>query len=137
MTAVPVSPFQQISGICYFLRMIDKMRLHAKGDLRGDLQPNLGKGFDGFMCHYLRIDYHLLQQEVTSGKNDEELLKWCFENGRRLNEKDITIWNGFITKAGWNDDISEILQRRKKESGLEHREDIVTMFQYLDADEGR
>lgn len=117
--------------------MIDKIRLHAKDDLREDLQPNLGEAFDGLICHYLNIEYNNLQCQVTAGKSNEELLEWCFENGRRLAEKDITIWNLFISKVGWNDHISEILERRKKESGLADRDDIVTMFQYLDADEGR
>lgn len=137
MSQVPLSPYQKVSGIYYFPRMIDKMRLHAKGELREDLQPNLGEGFDGLMCHYLGVDYNSLQCQVTAGKSDEELLEWCFENGRQLTDKDITIWNGFISKAGWNDHISEILERRKAESGLSDRDDIVTMFQYLDADEGR
>ncbi len=137
MTSVPKSPYEQTSGIYYFPRMIDKMRLHAKGELRADLQPNLGEGFDGLMCHTLRVEYNNLQCQVTTGATDESLLEWCFQNGRPLDETDIKIWNGFISKAGWNDQISEILERRKKESGLADRDDIVTMFQYLDADEGR
>ena len=42
-----------------------------------------------------------------------------------------------MVKRGWNDDLSETLVRRKKESGIEARDDIKTMFQYIDADEGR
>jgi len=137
MSKVPISPYQKLSDLYYFPRMIDKMRLHTKGELREDLQPNLGEGFDDFLCQYLGVDYNSLLCQVTSGSSDEELLEWCFEKGRELTEKDITIWNGFISKVGWNDHISEILERRKKESNLEDRDDIVTMFQYLDADEGR
>jgi hypothetical protein len=33
--------------------------------------------------------------------------------------------------------VSEILIRRKKESGFETRDEIQTMFDYIDADEGR
>ena len=32
---------------------------------------------------------------------------------------------------------SEILERRKREGGLSERADIETMFQFIDADEGR
>jgi gluconokinase len=49
----------------------------------------------------------------------------------------IEIWNAFMTKRGWNDDLSETLIRRKKESSFENRDDIQTMFAYIDADEGR
>ena len=46
-------------------------------------------------------------------------------------------WNEFMRKCGWNDEISETLIRRKKEGGLADRADIETMFQFIDADEGR
>jgi gluconokinase len=137
MTQVPKSPYEKTGELYYLPRMLDKMRLHDKGVLREDLRDNLGEGFDGYLCHFLNVEYNNLQCQISSGKSDQEILNWCFENGRSLDQKDITIWNLFIAKAGWNDHISEILERRKKESGLENRDDIVTMFQYLDADEGR
>ena len=34
-------------------------------------------------------------------------------------------------------DFSETLDRRKKESGLSDRDDIQTMFDYIEVDEGR
>jgi hypothetical protein len=42
-----------------------------------------------------------------------------------------------MRKLGWNDEVSETLKRRKREGGLEDRADIQTMFQFIDADEGR
>ena len=42
-----------------------------------------------------------------------------------------------MRKRGWNDEGTEILERRKRESGLASRDDIQTMFDYIDADEGR
>jgi hypothetical protein len=42
-----------------------------------------------------------------------------------------------MSQRGSNDEVAEILARRKKESGFEGRDDIKTMFQYIDADEGR
>jgi len=134
---VPVSPYKKTAGIYYFARMVDKIRLHTKGELRKDLQPNLGKGFDDYMCHFLNIQYTTLQNQVNLEKSEEKLLQWCSQHRREITDKDILIWNDFISKAGWNDHISEILERRKKESHLEDRKDILTMFQYLDADEGR
>ena len=65
------------------------------------------------------------------------MLDWCFQKGTRPNEEQIEIWNAFMTKRGWNDELSETLIRRKKESALESRDDIQTMFAYIDADEGR
>ena len=42
-----------------------------------------------------------------------------------------------MTRRGWRDDLVEILERRKKERGFENRADVQTMFDYIDADEGR
>ena len=42
-----------------------------------------------------------------------------------------------MRKRGWNDEISETLVRRKKEAGMAGRSEIVTMFTFVDADEGR
>ena len=42
-----------------------------------------------------------------------------------------------IEQRGWNDELSEILKRRKKEAGMAGRSEIQTMFTFIDADEGR
>jgi len=40
------SPSEKIGGLFYFGRMLDKIRLHAKGELPSDYHANLGVGFD-------------------------------------------------------------------------------------------
>jgi hypothetical protein len=40
----PRSPFDQVGGLVYFARMLDKIRLSARGQLRQDFQKNLGMG---------------------------------------------------------------------------------------------
>jgi hypothetical protein len=40
-----------------------------------------------------------------------------------------------MRKRGWNDEASSRLVMRKKESGLENRDDVQTFFDYIDADE--
>jgi hypothetical protein len=42
-----------------------------------------------------------------------------------------------MRKRGWNDEITEILKRRKNEAGMAGRSEIDTMFAFIDADEGR
>ena len=121
----------------YFARMVDKIRLNAAGDLREDFCDNLGAGFDGRCVNFLRIDYADLAARVLVGGMDEEILRWCYEAGRELNEGDIFVWNQYLRKVGWNDATSEILARRKRESGLSGRDEIQTMVDYFDHDEGR
>ena len=137
MKSVPLSAYQETLGMIYFARMLDKIRLHAASNLREDFCDNLGSGFDGRCVGFLQVDYAKLTDRVLEGGADEEILKWCFETGRALTDNDIFIWNHYLKKVGWNDATSEILVRRKKESGLENHDDIQTMAEYFEYDEGR
>ena len=131
------SPASQVGGIVYFGRMIDKIREHYKGHLPSDYQANLGRGFDASCSTFLRVDYHQLTERVKEGGSDNEILQWCFDVGHRPTQDEIYVWNEFMRKRGWNDELSEILKRRKKEAGMAGRSEIQTMFTFIDADEGR
>jgi Domain of unknown function (DUF5069) len=137
MKSVPLSAYQETLGIIYFARMLDKIRLHAAGKLRDDFCENLGSGLDGRCVNFLRVPYADLAARTLLGGSDEDILRWCFENGREPNEGDIFVWNQFLKKVGWQDGVSEILVRRKQESGLEGRDEIMTMAEYFEYDEGR
>ncbi len=138
MKALPIrSPAEKVGGIVYFGRMLDKIRAHAKGQLPAEYQENLGKGFDARCAAFLRVDYKFVVDLAIQGKSDGEILQRCFENSRRPSEDEIHVWNEFMRKRGWNDDITETLVRRKQESGMTGRSEIRTMFDYIDADEGR
>lgn len=137
MKSVPISAYQETLGMLYFARMLDKIRKHDAGELREDFCDNLGSGFDGRCVNFLRVAYPDLCARVLAGGTDEEILKWCFEAGRELSEGDIFIWNQYLTRSGWKDANSETLVRRKKESGLEEFDQIETMLEYFEYDEGR
>lgn len=131
------SPYDKTSGIVYFGRMLDKIRLHAQGKLPKDYHENLGKGFDERCLKFLKVGYPELIERVKLGGTDQEILDWCFANGRKPSEEDIEVWNEFLRKRGWNDEMSERLLIRKKEIGAENRNDIQSFFDFIDADEGR
>ena len=123
----------------YFPRMLDKIRLHARGELHEDYHKNLGavKAADGACCNFLRVHYRDLRERVLQGGSDEEILEWCFEKGRRLNQGDLVVWNGFISKFGWRDFATPTLERLKTEYGISDRSDITTIPELIDFDEGR
>ena len=131
------SPYAKVGPIVYFGRMLDKIRLHAGGNLPADYQANLGEGFDKFCVELLGVSYPDLVVESSKGGSDEDLLAWCGVHGRNLTEQDFIVWNEFMRKRGWNDTASERLSQRKAESGFPQRDDIQTFFDYIDADEGR
>jgi hypothetical protein len=131
------SPSEQVEGIVYFGRMLDKIRLRQAGKLPAEYHANLGGGFDERCVHFLRISYHDLVDRVASGASDEEVLAWAFSVGRQPDEEEIEVWNEFMRKRGWNDEGSATLVKRKAEGGFQDRDDIQTFFQFIDADEGR
>src|SRR2546423_1519291 len=131
------SPSEKTGGLFYFGRMLDKIRVHAKGELPSDYHANLGKGFDEKCVIFLRVNYDQLVERVKKGGTDEEISEWCLDVGRRPTENDIYVWNEFMRKRGWNDEVSEMVERRKAEAGMAGRSDIQTSFQFIDADEGR
>jgi hypothetical protein len=133
----PRSPKEKVGGIVYFGRMIDKIRLLAEGTLHPELHANIGKGFDERITTFLGLDHGVVAARVREGGDDSSVLEWCFEKGKRPTEEQIEIWNAFMEKRGWRDELAETLERRKKESGFTGRDDIQTMFEYIDADEGR
>ena len=117
--------------------MLDKIRQHAKGELPSDYHANLGTGFDEKCVKFLRVDYDGLVERVKKGGTDQEILDWCFTVGRKPSEDDVYVWNEFMRKRGWNDEVSEMVIRRKAEAGMTDRSDVQTSFQFIDADEGR
>lgn len=132
------SPYAKVGRLVYFGRMVDKIRLHAAGQLpAADYAPNLGKAFDARCCSFLRVNYDELKARVLVGDlSDLQLLAWAEQRGGARTDEECEVWNGFMTKRGWRDAGAEVLARRIAESRLEGRP-ILTMFDYLDFDEGR
>src|SRR6266545_6687838 len=135
------SPFDQVNGLVYFGRMLDKIRLAATGKLPEGWQVARGttmKGsFDWRCCEFLKIDYAALETEtLKDGKSDAELLAWAFQHGRQPDDQEIEVWNAFMTKRGWRDAGTQRLNERLAEIGLPPGT-VQTMFEFIDLDEGR
>lgn len=132
------SPYARVGRLVYFGRMIDKIRLHAAGQLPvDDYVPHLGQGLDGRCCNFLRIAYADVKARTLDGDlNDLELLHWAEHHGGLRTDEECEVWNGFMMKRCWRDPGAGVLARRIAESRLEDRP-VMTMFDYLDFDEGR
>jgi len=134
----PRSPYDAVGGLLYFARMLDKIRIQAAGQLPKLHQPHLGRDFDGRCLNFLHIKYDALKERVLAGGTDEEILEWCYQNGRRPTEEEVEVWSDFMRKRGWRDASSDRIIFRLKEAKLEHRDkEAVTMFDFIDLDEGR
>lgn len=131
------SPYALVGRLVYFGRLLDKIRLHARAALPADYTANLGRGFDGRCCAFLRVNYDALKTRTLAGDlADDALLAWCHAHGGARTDEECEIWNGFMMKRGWRDAGAEALARRIRESHLEAKT-VATMFDYLDFDEDR
>ena len=139
-TKTPCTDYKETKGLVYFARMLDKIRLKAKGELPPgyfvglDPDPTV---FDARCTRFLGVNYDELVDRTLKGGSDEQILEWCFENGRRPNEEEIEIFNSFLLKRGWRDASSGDLAEAVKREGLGDRDDIQTWVDFHDADEGR
>jgi gluconokinase len=131
------SPYDQIGGLYHFGRMLDKIRLHAAGKLPTDYSPNLGGGFDGRVCNFLGVNYADLITRVQQGGTDADILAWCHQHGRHPSADEVDIFNSFLKKRGWNDDVSDRLAQRVHELGPQWAGQIHTFFDCIEVDEGR
>jgi carbohydrate kinase (thermoresistant glucokinase family) len=134
------SPHARVGRIVYFGRMLDKIRLRARGSLPGPYVANLGDGrpelLDGQCCRFLGLAYPVLRSRVLEGGCDEELLQWAHRSGSARSDEDCLIWNRFLSKRGWRDDRSDALARSAAAYGLSAQKP-ETVFELLDLDEER
>lgn len=135
------SPYDKVGRLVYFGRMLDKVRLHAAGQLPPDYAANLGDEgeptvFDARCCRFLGVRYADLRTRVLAGESDDQVLAWAERHGQKRTDEECEIWNMFLSKRGWRDIAAGRVQQRIAESGLQGKP-IVTMFDYLDYDEGR
>lgn len=141
------SPYARVGRLVYFGRLLDKIRLHARGELPADYVENLGDAkptvFDGRMCRFLRVSFAELQMRVLAepAAADADHLAWV--EARALaaghaprTDEECEIFNAFLSKRGWRDAGAPILAQRAAEPAVVGKP-IATMFDYIDFDEGR
>ena len=135
------SPYALVGRLVYFGRMLDKIRLQARGMLPEDYRENLGDEtpgrFDARCSDFLGVTYTAVKERVLRGESDEEVLAWAGAVGTPRSDSDCAVWNTFMMKRGWRDDGRAVLERRIREGGGFPGKTIETMFDYLDFDEGR
>ncbi len=134
------SCYAKIGRLIYFGRMLDKIRLHAAGQLPKDYQENLGEPhqftLDGRCCRFLGVPYSEVKSRVLAGEADEAVLAWAHAHGPPRTDEEWHVWNRFIAKLGWRDERSHVLPQRIQESGLAGKP-IETLIDHIEFDEGR
>ena len=79
------SVYAKVGRLVYFGRMLDKIRLHAAGQLPAEYTANLGDAqfyvLDGRCCRFLGVPYAELRERTLAGGTDEEILAWVQTRG--------------------------------------------------------
>jgi hypothetical protein len=134
----PRSPRETMCGWMHLPRYIDKVRLHLAGRLAPDYQGNLGKGFDERWLKAAGVTHEQFVNVVGNTLTDGEVADWVRQHVRRSDEEKAAHRAGMLDYPAAGDTaMQERLALRKKQSGLEQRDDIRTFVDYIDADEGR
>ncbi len=141
-TQFPVSAHVKTRGLVFFARMVDKIRLHAAGQLPAAYVSHLGPAidptsFDARCCRYLDLDYETVKTRTLQGGTAEEIFDDLMRDRKPLNEEHIVVWNLFLLKRGWRDSGTPGVVEEKIASGLADRADIQTYVDIQDAEEGR
>jgi Domain of unknown function (DUF5069) len=140
-TQFPVSDHVKTRGLVYFARMVDKIRLHAAGQLPADYVAHLGfadpTSFDARCCRYLELDYDAVKTRTLQGGTAVEIYDDLMRGRKPLNEEQIFVWNLFLLKRGWRDSGSPGVLAEKVSAGIPDRADVQTYVDLHDIDEGR
>lgn len=140
-TRFPVSDHVKTRGVVYFARMVDKIRLHAAGQLPADYIGHLGFGdstsFDARCCRFWGLDYERVKARTLQGGTAEEIFDDLFAGRLPLNPEHIFVWNLFLLKRGWRDSGTPGVIAEKTAAGILDRADVQTYVDMHDIDEGR
>lgn len=125
-------------GWVHLPRYIDKIRMHLRGELTADYQPNLGKGFDGMWLEAAGLTHEAVVEQVRQSVTDGQVAEWL----RKQIKTEPEAIAAFNTRVLTSPDPANAagvarLEMRKSENGLGHRADVRTFVDFNDADEGR
>ena len=91
------SPREVLAGYSILPRLIDKVRLHARGILPDDYHPNLLSGtertFDGRFLLFTGIDPEELRETILSYPADEAIGQWVQRKARPRSQEEIRTWS--------------------------------------------
>lgn len=129
----PRSPYEQLGGITFLPRTIDKMRAHIAGTV-GEYRAT--SGFSTQLFDLFGVTPEEFEEIVKANETDEQILKVLMER-RPLGPREIDEFNQ--RAMNWPHDETGKARHRKllEEAGFGHRTDIETMFDRLDLDDGR
>jgi len=138
----PRSPKEQVNGLCFLGRLIDKVKMRNAGQIQD--YNYLTVGFDKYLLDKLEIKGEDFEKRVLQGGTDEEIGDWVKANGKALTDEEKAEWNNMVLTFGPKAPMAQQAFDRNKAALAEKRgvsvEDlshITTWFDLIEHDEDR
>ncbi len=129
----PRSPRDELGGITFLPRTIDKMRAHLAGTL-GEYKAKVG--YSERLFAFLDVTADEFEAVVAANADDAGVLAALMERAPR-SAAEIEAFNGQARSYPQDEASRQRHQMLLEEAGYGHRTDITTMFDRLDLDDGR
>jgi hypothetical protein len=129
----PRSPRSRLGGFVILPRMLDKGRATIAGT-PGEYQ--YACPLDQRFLDFAGIDADALEEQLTEGKGDGEILAWVLENSKaKPDEIAVAAWSHHCEQRVPADIESRQFFNEMQSKIAPKREDIVTWFDMLDLDD--
>ena len=137
---LPRSPRETLGGYIFLPRLIDKVRLHAKGLLPPEYFENLlkpGMTTDGRFLAFTALDGEQLRKTILSSDTDDNVLKWILQHALHKSAHEIQQWA--LEIDAFRPDPKMTQARVKMYPNLAEKIDVsnLSIFDMIDMDEGR
>lgn len=130
----PRSPYDELDGISFLPRAIDKMRAYIDGT-HGLYNAKVGYSTQLFDVFGVTPDE--FEQIVRANPTDEGVLQ-ALKQRKSLSQEDVRAWNERSINRTPTDDAGwERHWKQLADAGYADRRDVRTMYDRLDLDDGR
>jgi len=129
------SPREKAMGLVHLPRLIDKVRLHLRGELPG--YNYLTSGFDKMLLELLNVSAAAFEALVSQHSDEGRLLEALRGMARSLSEQEKEEFNKKILSVGPSDEARSQRFRRLLDGVDPSRTDVRSFVDLIDLTEGR
>ncbi len=134
------SPRETLGGYIILPRLIDKIRLQAKGKLPAEYFGNLlktGRTLDGWLLTFTGLEAEVLKEVILKAGSDEAVLAWVEKHAIIHSGEEKKKWGETI--AAFRPDAAGLEARKRNYPDLGARVDLSLLgpLDMIDMDEGR
>jgi hypothetical protein len=129
-----------LGGYVFLPRLIDKVRLHARGKLPVEYIGNLlkpGLTLDGRLLTFTGLDAVELRRAILGAKTDGDVLLWVEHYARPHTETEKQEWIAEIEAYRPDPERAQWRREAYKEVAVKIDPATLSLFDLIDMDEGR